>query len=211
MSDNGDWPRAWSILLIGGSSGAGKTVAAARIARDLGIPHLHGDDFRLVLTRATGAAAHPDLHFFTGSHEVWRLPPERLAQGLADVARAMSDALAAVIAHHLDVRAPIVLEGDMLLPSLAARTVFEGIPAEGQVRGVFVHEPNEAALNTAMFARERGVERARPEEQRTQSRMAWLYGNWLRAEAERIGVTVVAARPFGTLPARSLGTVADSV
>ncbi len=34
--------------------------------------------------------------------------------------------------------------------------------------------------------------------------MCLLYGNWLRAEAERLGVPVIAARPWEMLPSRIL-------
>ncbi len=194
----------WSMLLIGGSSGCGKTVAASRIARELGIPHVQVDDFRLALQRATTPEQHPALHFFLATGDVWRLPPELLAERLADVGRIMSHALEAVLAHHVDLDVPMVLEGDGLLPHLAVQPDVADVPAAGRVRAVFIHEPDEAALHEAMFARQRGVERASPGEQRTQARMSWLYGNWLRDQAERRGLPVVAARSWETLPARIL-------
>jgi len=200
--------RPWAVLLIGGSSGCGKSVVAARLAHDLRIPHAQCDDFRLALQRATTPEQHPALHFFVSTEDVWRLPPELLAERLADVARVMSHALEIVPAHHVDLRVPLLLEGDGLLPSLATQPSFAGASAApGQVRAVFVHEPDEAALQHAMFARRRGFERLSPQEQRTQARMSWLYGNWLRDETQRCGVPIVAARPWDTLPARILATV----
>jgi 2-phosphoglycerate kinase len=198
----------WSVLLIGGSSGCGKTIAASQIAREFGIPHLQVDDFRLALQRATTPEQHPALHFFLATGDIWRLPPELLAERLADVGRIMSHALEVVLAHHVDLDAPVVLEGDGLLPHLAVQLEIADVPTAGWIRAVFIHEPDEAALHEAMFARQRGYDRASPEEQRTQVRMSWLYGNWLRDEAERRGLPIVAARPWGTLPARMLATVA---
>lgn len=39
----------WTVLLIGGPSGRGKTTAARRIGTRLGVPWLQVDDLRLAL------------------------------------------------------------------------------------------------------------------------------------------------------------------
>jgi 2-phosphoglycerate kinase len=52
------------VVLLGGSSGVGKSVLAAALARRLGLSLLIADDICLVLQRTTSPAALPLLHRF---------------------------------------------------------------------------------------------------------------------------------------------------
>ena len=106
-------------------------------------------------------------------------------------------ALAAVIANHLDTDTPVVIEGDYLVPSLAAATSFSGIPAEGRVASVFLHEPDGAQLVANYAGREPA-----DGEQRQRARVSALFGEWLAAEAARHGVPVIRPRPWSSLERR---------
>jgi 2-phosphoglycerate kinase len=202
------WPRPWIVLLLGGASGTGKTVAARELGRRLGVSVALADDFRLAMQRATLAESYPGLHYFVTTNDVWSQPAEALAQRLIAVGRTVSYALEVVVAHHALIRIPVILEGDGLLPSMAAQRAFAGDPVGDQVRAVFLHEADEDAILAAMRERGRGINRYTPEEQRTQARTSWLYGQWLRAEAERYGQPVVPARPYETLADRILAAIA---
>ena len=57
---------------------------------------------------------------------------------------AMAPGLSAVIANHLQTNTPLVLEGDFLLPRLAAQTHFLAERNDGRVRGLFLHEDDAA-------------------------------------------------------------------
>lgn len=65
-----------------------------------------------------------------------------------------------------------------------------------EVRGVFLVEPDEQQLVRNFAAREPGPE------QPMRARVSWLFGNWLRSEAARVGVPVLSVRPWDTLPDR---------
>jgi 2-phosphoglycerate kinase len=54
----------WQVLLIGGSSGVGKTHVARQLAHHLSISLLLVDDVRLALQQATTPISHPALHAF---------------------------------------------------------------------------------------------------------------------------------------------------
>src|SRR6266540_3502966 len=79
------------VLLIGGSSGVGKTVVAAQIASQLGMTWGQVDDFRLVIERITAPEHQPALHAFFRNFDM--LAPEELAQQYAAVARVVSNAI----------------------------------------------------------------------------------------------------------------------
>jgi 2-phosphoglycerate kinase len=205
----GTWRRDWRVLLIGGQSGAGKSVAAAAIGRECGIPWLQVDDFRLALQRSqvTLPRATAALYFFDETPAVWRLSPERLRDALIAIGEVMAPAIEIVTGNHVAIAAPAVIEGDGILPSFFTRPAVHELVAVGQVRGVFLVEPDESALFANMLARGRGLDGRDDAGLRVEARAKWLYGQWLAAEAQRFGLPVLAPRPWATLVKRILAAV----
>lgn len=191
------------MLLIGGGSGTGKTTLAETIGRRVGVPWAQVDDFRLVAQRLTTPSQQPALHAFL-AEGVWRRSTNELRDGLIAVGGVVSHALEIVIAHHVATDAPLVLEGDGLVPAMAARRTFAGLDVGNLVRAVVLVEPDEAVILDAMLARGRGFDLFGEREQRAQARASWLYGGWLRREAEAHGIPVVEPRPWATLVDRVL-------
>jgi 2-phosphoglycerate kinase len=191
--------RPWQVLLLGGASGVGKTRVSYRLAHRYGVGLTEVDDFQAILERLTTPEQYPELHFFRTRPDEWRRMDEegRLAHGLR-YAAALAGALELVIANHLG-GSPVVLEGDFLLPALAVRPAYDGVPAEGRVRGLFLHE-NEEQIGRNYLARE-----GRPQPGR--ARASWRYSEWLRREAERLGVPTIAARPWDTVLERACATL----
>ncbi len=116
----------------------------------------------------------------------------------------MFPALDVVIRHHVATDKPLVIEGDGILPSLIARPTVREYVAGGQARAVFLVEPDESAILNNMLARGRGFEARTTDEQRTEARAKWLYGQWLTEEAQRYGLPVLEPRPWDTLTERTL-------
>jgi hypothetical protein len=109
----------------------------------------------------------------------------------------MAPALEAVIKNHLESKAPVILEGDFILPALAAQTSFCGYPGDGQVREIIIDEDDEVQLL-------RNFEEHESISQPKRTRVSWLYGRWLKQEAEANGAAVIASRPWPTLFERVL-------
>lgn len=199
------WP-PWTLLLVLGSSGVGKTLAAQQLGLRLGLPWLQVDDLRLALQRSRATLPATDgtaaLYFFLDKPKVWRQQPERLRDALIAVGRVLSPAIEVVIENHIATAAPLILEGDGIVPSLLVRPPVREHVASGRVRAVCLVEPDEAALFANMAARGRGFTEWSPSEQRTQARAAWLYGHWLATEARRHGLPVLEPRPWETLVER---------
>ncbi len=187
--------RPWQVLLLGGASAVGKTSVGYRLAHRYGVGLTEVDDFQAILERMTAPEQYPELHFFRARPDEWQQmnEEERLAHGIR-YAEVMADALELVIANHLD-GSPVVLEGDFLLPALAVRPAYDGVPAAGRVRGLFLYE-EEAQIGRNYLARE-----GRPQPGR--ARASWRYSEWLRREAERLGVPTIAARPWDTVLERA--------
>jgi ribosomal protein S18 acetylase RimI-like enzyme len=196
--------RSWDVLLIGGASGVGKSSVSYRAARHFGVGIVEVDDFQVVLERLTTPETQPAFHFWRTHPDPGSLTPDAIhEQGLA-YGQAMLPALEAVIANHLETNRPTVIEGDFILPALAALPQFGEYANNGRVRAVFIDEPDEAQIAANFLARE-------PEHglQAKRARVSWLYNRWLKQEAERLGLISLPARPWDTLFERLLTRLGD--
>ena len=198
-----DRQRSWQVLLLGGASGVGKTSVSYRLAHHFAVGLTEMDDFQNVLERMTTPKQQPALHYFRlHTAEVLRMDDEQMLAHTLSVADAMSVAMELVIANHLATRAPVVLEGGFLLPSLAVRPAYDGVLADGQVRAVFLYEEDEQQLLRNFRARA-GEDHRWPR----RARASWYDSEWLRREAERLGLVAVPARPWDTVLERVIAAL----
>jgi hypothetical protein len=200
----------WLVLLIGGHSGAGKSTLATEIARRTGATHVQVDDIRLAIQRVTTPEQIPALHYFASAPGVprpgvWDRDPDVLTNAMIGVANVASRALGPVIGHHVYARMPVVIEGDGILPGLHIAGTGWNPPANvtlgdvaSLVRPIFLIEPDQAVVRSRMGQGPHGD---------TQGVMHWGFGQWLCAEAVRLGVPVVEPRPYETLIDRVLAEV----
>jgi 2-phosphoglycerate kinase len=193
--------RDWQVLVLGGASGVGKSMVSYRLAHHFAVGLTEMDDFHIVLKRMTTPEQQPALHFFRlHAAEVPSMDDEQMLTHILDTSNAISDALEVVIGNHLAGAGPLVLEGDFLLPSLAVRPAYDGIPAAGQVRGIFLYEDDEQQILRNYRARE-GTE------QPHRARVSWYHSAWLRREAERLGLPALPARPWDTVLERVIAAL----
>jgi len=123
-----------------------------------------------------------------------------------------------VISHHVAVPAAgrLIMEGDGLLPELVRGLTLSdvhGAPlldGATQVRAVFLYEDDEAHLLRNFLQRDRGFTEGAEAEQRHYVHLAWCYGQWVKAEAERYRLPVIRAQPFATLAQRIRAAVENS-
>ena len=202
--------RNWSVLLIGGASGTGKTTVAKTIARELAITWVQVDDLRLALqwsdVRLPSDDATEALYFFERTPNLWSLPAARLRDGLIAVGEAMTEAIAIVIGNHIAQNDPVVIEGDGILPAIIDHADLQGHTASGQLRTVFVSPTSKDELLRSIIDRGRGVpDRSAPELRRS-AEMNWRYAEWLEREAMARAIPVVETQPWASLPTRILAT-----
>ena len=94
----------WRILIVGGSSGTGKTQVAGVLARLLGTSVVQADDLRLALQAITTEETHPDLHRYIGRRSAATFrSPDSVLEGHVRVAEAIEPAVRVVMSHHIDV------------------------------------------------------------------------------------------------------------
>jgi 2-phosphoglycerate kinase len=194
----------WIVLLLGGASGVGKTLVAKQLGQRFGASWFQVDDLRLAFqrSRVTLPKRTQALYFFLETPNVWMHSPESLRDGLIHVGDALTPALEVVVENHVDTIAPVVIEGDGILPSLFACPSVRDRARNGLVRAVFLVEPEEDTMLADIMARGRGTIGQSEAELRTEARAKWLYGQWLANEAHHYGLPVLQPRPWSTLVER---------
>lgn len=194
-------PRTWDVLLIGGASGVGKTSVSYRLAQHYGVGITEVDDFQVILERMTTPEQQPVLHYWRTHHdEAQRMDEDQQLAFMLKYSQVMTTALELVIANHLASNAPIVLEGDFILPSLAVQSAYDTIPAAGRVSAIFVYEADETQIGHNYRVREGDAQLRR-------ARASWRHSEWLRQEAQLLGVPTLAARPWETVLQRMIAVL----
>lgn len=191
----------WKVLLIGGSSGVGKTVVARELATYLSLSLLLLDDLRLALQQATRNETNPELHVFL-NYETrhWR-ESEAIFADWVTVGQAMLKPLNAIISHHVFVPdvGKIIIEGDGILPIISSQFL-----EPQDVCTVFIVEKDEKQLLHNLQSRGRGFNDWNKIEQEGFAHASWLYGQWLAHEAGRSELPVIDAQPQQTILERLL-------
>ena len=203
-------PPPWRILLIGGSSGTGKTVAGRRLADSFGISLLLVDDIRMAIQAVIGPQERPAFHPFIVEGTDAGHSSETVFAGLIAVAKAMEPALRMIMAHHLAVEGagPVIIEGDGILPRLMSTAYlkgqpeFLGIDLGRSVKGVILFEAELEKIIDHMLSRGRGFQKKPAPERRAFSEGSWQYGLYLTRQAKTWGVQTLTSYPFETLSER---------
>ncbi len=178
----------------------GKSTVAHALGCRLCVPVLQVDDCRLALQRATQPGQIDGLHFFLQPHVVRRASPEERVSHLMRIGEIMSDALEAVIAHHVATKRPIIIEGDGILPRLAMQTWCDGTDVRGRCRAVFIVEPDEDQCAAIRARRWPGA--AQEPDSLMWLQLAWSYGQLIAREANGYNLPVIHAWPLESLTDR---------
>jgi len=197
----------WIILLIGGSSGTGKSTLSPIIANQYKAELARVDDFRMALQSVTKPESHPELHFFINSPgipklEIWKQPPDVLCEALIKIGKLVSSALEVVIDHHVNTRNRLVLEGDGIIPDMVSKMVHK---YNEKLRSVFLFEPDKEFFFNKDISEE--ANNSLYQEKMTVRMMHWLYSKWLVKEARERDLPIVQSRPWETLYDRVLSTI----
>ncbi|MBL7520569.1 hypothetical protein I6A84_21380 [Frankia sp. CNm7] len=157
---------------------------AVALAIRYATPLAEADDIVTALTAMTTSQQQPALHYWNTHPETLSWQPEKTSDLHFAVAETMRPAFEAVIADHVEAGAPVVFEGDYLLPELA-------VPFGDAVRAVVLEDRDEQRIAANYRTRE-------PDsgDQHERARVSVLVGTQLVRRASRLGIPVVAAHPW---------------
>jgi 2-phosphoglycerate kinase len=197
----------WTVLLIGECSGTGKTTLASHIAHRFGVSLGQTDDYRMALQNITSADTHPELHYFISTpgvakEGIWESSPQMLQESLIKVNKIVSRALKAVIEHHISTGNSIVLEGDGILPELAAKYIYSESNSASQVRAFFLFETDKVFFFHNTIDSRDETHDIKSKDQLTIKNMHWLYNQWIIRETSKYNISLIQSRPWNTLSDR---------
>lgn len=190
----------WTVLLIGGSSGVGKTHLAQQLAERYGISHTETDDLRVALRTVTNREEHPELFTFV-DHQNYleEFTQEQFVKKHLEVGGTVWKALDAIINKHIDFNERVIFDGDSIIPALLANRNQES------VRALFLYD-DLAPIRERQIKRNRNKKRT-PEKMETNAQFSFAYSEALRKQAEEYGFLTYKASPIETLFDRVTATL----
>ncbi len=208
-----DMPQSqpWQVLVLYGASGTGKSTVASQIARERGISWMQVDDLRLTLqySRATLPEHNDELYFFLNTRDVWTRNLDEIRDAFIGTTQAMVPAVRVVIDSHVVTGAPMVIEGDGVLPALAEDPVIAQWVTAGVVRFCCITAESRSELVVNMISRGRGDHLDNADRVELHADANWAFNHWLVAESLRLSIPVVPCQPFETLTQRICSAVSE--
>jgi 2-phosphoglycerate kinase len=191
------------VVLIGGTSGAGKSRLAAGLARCYDADHLQLDDISAALAAMTTPEMFPALHLWRTDWPAFAaLSDEQRLEHYREVAGIYLPGILAIIENCLESGRRVVVDGDFILPDMIASEAAAG-DSDQAIRGLILAEESRDQLAQNLDAREGSQHELR-------ARAAHLVNGWLEGQARRWGVPMLRARPWDTVMERAVGLLQGS-
>lgn len=188
--------RNWDILLIGGASGCGKSKLSHSISNYYGINIVEVDDFQTMLEAMTSPTNFPCIHYWD-THPNWRNEGVNSAVNhLIDIGKELMKGLTAVINDHIESNTPMILEGDFILPELAASF------KNPRVKSIFICESSQEQIMQNYLNREGDMQDYR-------AQISYAYGNWLKENCLKYGLNIIESRPWDTRLTRAIDSLTN--
>lgn len=182
----------WTVLLIGGGSGVGKTRLAQQLGEKYGISHTETDDLRVGLRTVTDRETHPELFTFVDNQNyLAEFSEQQFVEAHLASGKTVWNALDPIITKHVGFNERVIFDGDSILPSLLAARDQKG------VRAMFLYDDLEG-IRERQVARNRNKKRT-PEKMETNAQFSYAYSEVLRKQAQERGMTTIKASPIETL------------
>jgi 2-phosphoglycerate kinase len=179
----GEKDRPWTVAIVCGASGVGKSSIARPLSVRHGVPLGDIDDIVTALKAITGPRDQPLLHYWDSHPAARSWSPEQMADLHLSVSDVLSPGFRAVIEDHLEFDAPVVLDGDYLVPELAAEF-------GDAVRAVVLDEPDTDRIAANLAVREPGQDHG------FRAKVSATIGKRLATRARAVGTPVVQPWPW---------------
>ncbi len=184
------------VLLIGGSSGTGKSYLARQLAEHYKMPLTEVDDIRIALQQVVNKEEHPDLFTFVNDPDLYiKYDEQQFVEKLLNVGKVVWKSLDVLISKHIACNEPVIFEGDSIIPELLSKSDMQN------VRTVLIYDEMHEIM-------ERQTKRNRDAKDLERSEknafFSYAYGQELKRQAEGSDCVVIQASPIETLFERTL-------
>ena len=178
--------RNWTVLLIGGASGTGKSCLAYGLAKLYNVSVLEFDDITEAVKAMTPKEFLPAIY----SEDFFGAGVGGNVQWLIDVSEELFPALKAVVERHIEDELPVIIEGDFVHPELVAPLICS------DVKAVFVQE-NREQIAQNYISRE-----GEPQDYRAD--ISAEYSKWIYDICSKHEITLIEAKPWETVVDRTV-------
>lgn len=110
--------REWTVLLIGGPSGVGKSSIAYELGQYYKVNVIEVDDICRSIKAMTTKETAPWVHYWTTGINWLDVGVEGNVKWLVNISKEIIPALKSIVKNHLDAEVPIIIEGDFIHPDL---------------------------------------------------------------------------------------------
>lgn len=185
-----------TVILIGGSSGIGKSHLARQLAEHLRMPLTEMDDIRIALQQVAERNNHSELFTFIDNKNFREEYDEYMfTKKLLGVGKVVWKSLDVLISKHIGCNEPVIFEGDSVIPDLLATRDMNNVMA------IFIHDDMERI-------KERQIKRNRLDKglegTMKNALFSYTYSEELKRQAEAKGFLTIQASPIETLFERTL-------
>lgn len=177
----------WNVLLVGGSSGIGKTRLTKALAKAYKAKRIEADDICCAVKAMTSADSYPAIHYWFGDIDWRNIGVHDNVEWLCKVSKELSNGLKAIVDSHIEEESPIIIEGDFISVEFAAS--FDN----PNVKTIYVYEPDETQIVNNYLRREGG------KPQQFRASISAEYGKKLKIDCYKYGINMVESRPWNTL------------
>jgi 2-phosphoglycerate kinase len=184
--------RNWTVLLIGGASGTGKSSLAYEIARFYGVNVLEVDDIYISVEAATTKEEFPAIHYWNTGVNWMDIGADANVNWLIDVSKELIPILKGIVNRHIEDQVPIIIEGDFIDPEFTKS--FDN----PEVKSIYVVEKDKNQILENYLSREGG------DLQHYRADISIAYAKWIEETCNQHGIHVIESRPWDTLLTRAL-------
>lgn len=182
--------RNWTVLLIGGASGMGKSSVAYELAHFYNVNVIEVDDICQAVKAMTTRETLPSIHYWSTGINWKDIGVRGNVNWLIDVSKEMIPGIKAIVENHIEADIPVIIEGDFIHPDIMA--FFK----DHRVKKVYIYEPDREQILQNYLVRESG------DLQDYRADISVEYGKRLVESCGKLGIKVIESRPWETVVAR---------
>ncbi len=190
--------RNWTVLLIGGASGTGKSSLAYEIAHFYGVNVLEVDDVYISVKAVTTIESFPAIHYWSTGLDWVDVGVDDNVNWLIDVGKELIPVLKGLVERHIEDQLPIIIEGDFINPEFTKS--FE----HPEVKSIFVNETDMNQILQNYLSREGG------DLQQYRAEISIAYGKWIESVCNQNGIRMIESRPWDTALVRTIHSLSSN-